>query len=876
MPETPIQEPIEMTEYPNTLIHYDNKVVELDPSRILVCFRQPTDREEVQQVATRLRLSLEDHDRQRAHSPRDIINHTKHRYWLRSSSGKAISDDTSAKFAALSPIAWVAPVYWPLWSQETRARFSLLPNVLLVRYRSHATQEEIRRIEEKYGLERNDAKSRHLGGRFFYDVNLLAGNAYALRDNVAKEPAVMSTHYSSMPMHSPLALRPNDEHFGDQWNLGCIGAEDGWDVTTGDPGVVIGILDSGCNMEHEDLQEGFDETGGYNASTGRHDGSDPGTSAIPGHGTCVAGIAAARIGNARGIAGVAGECKIHAVAIPNYTDDEVDGAIREAVDAARVQVINMSFRDIDHSWDTLELDATIDYAYHSGVFLCAAAANVDQPAIGYPALHPEVVAVGAIDRNLQRAQDQPGDLVPWGSSYGGLLDVVAPGVDCMATALLGGYGSFAGTSAAGPHVAGLAALLLSAYRTLSVDRVRSVIEQTCEKVRPDLYAYTLHDDHPNGPWNEEMGYGLINIDRALRYADVVIRDHLADNGSLPSNPEDEVFWDSPDIGIKREDDGVFGHDGAMIRGQTNYVYVQVTNLGPAQARDVTVRCRAVSFSSTEFEYPRDWESAEDAGEDGWYVDATAIEGTFSSIAVDGSALARFELSAEEVHRLHNWETSGGHPCILAQVRCTNDYNEAVPGHNVWSSNNLAQKNVSTTLILAGSGAFFSFISGHPSNAEPCFELVIDRHGLPAGLELFLDPYDAIPHFPGVELKPPRAAAAPSITFLERTRLGISACGCEGVLTLEAGSTFSCSEETVQDFVLHGAQYVMHQGKRLIAIRNSRTSVRVAKGPGERRQFVLRFDAPSDAKPGTQYRIDVAQRSVKGQTVGGVTWLARIA
>jgi hypothetical protein len=857
-----------MTEYPSTLVHYDNRIIEHDPSRLLVCFQQPTTRKNAQEFAQHFTLALEDAGQNSSDTPWSIINHTPQRYWLRSRSGQAISDGTCAKLTALRSIDWIAPVYWPVWSQEQRARFSPLPNVLIVRYHTRASNNQIQQLEQKYRLKLNEARSRHLGPRLFYDLNRRTTSSYALRASLAKEPLVMATHYSSMPMHSPLAtLTPSDDQFPEQWNLQRIGAERGWQVTTGSDSVVIGILDSGCNMAHEDLVGAFDGPG-YNADTGEADGSDTGT-----HGTSVTGIAAARINNdgsggtAIGIAGIAGGCRVHVVAVPNYTDDEVDRALREAVDEAGVSVINMSFRDDDHAWDRLVIDDTLDYAHGCGVFLCSSAGNLNRAIVEYPALHPRVIAVGAIDDHEQRAQE-----ATWGSSYGMFLDLVAPGVGCPATTAAGGYAPFGGTSAAAPHVAALAALLRSAYPTLSHNQVRHVIEQTCEKIRPDLYTYAVDERHPNGTWNEEVGYGLISIDRALHYADCIIRDHPDDDGSLPSNAEGEIFWDSPDIGIRHEDDGVFGHDGAMSRGETNYVYLRVTNLGPHEAQNVAVLCRAVAFAGTEFEFDADWASAADES----HIDATAIDAAFSSIPAGDSVIARFSLSATQVDSLHNWEISGWHPCILAQVRCDNDYNETVTGQSVWNSNNLAQKNVSTMLIVQRSGAFFPFLSGHPSNVEPYFELVIDRHALPSHLELLLDPHDSTPYFPRVNLTPPHPAAPTGITFLERTRLGVSACGCEGILTLEAGSTFSCQEETPQISPLQGAEFVTRNGRRLIAIRNSRAIIRVPKHPGAMKQCVLRFEAPGNVNPGTQYRIDVAQTNVKGRTVGGVTLLAQIA
>ncbi len=77
---------------------------------------------------------------------------------------------------------------------------------------------------------------------------------------------------------------------------------------------------------------------------------------------------------------------------------------------------------------------------------------------------------------------------------------------------------FGGTSAATPHVAGVAALVLSVNPCLTYEEVIEILESTCTKIRPDLYTYGSNPDHPNGTWNNEVGYGLVNAYEALLLA----------------------------------------------------------------------------------------------------------------------------------------------------------------------------------------------------------------------------------------------------------------------------------------------------------------------------------------------------------------------
>jgi subtilisin family serine protease len=158
--------------------------------------------------------------------------------------------------------------------------------------------------------------------------------------------------------------------------------------------------------------------------------------------------------------------------------------------------------------------------------------------IQYPASHWRVLAVGASDANDKRQTRTNGFSPAWDSRYGSNLSVVAPGVLIRTTDLGGGYDAngpgftgFIGTSAAAPHVAGLAALILSLQpdrgrfspvwldpprNGLTNYQVSRIIEESAEKVG----GYTYHKDplHPWGSWNSEMGYGRINVANALRLA----------------------------------------------------------------------------------------------------------------------------------------------------------------------------------------------------------------------------------------------------------------------------------------------------------------------------------------------------------------------
>jgi subtilisin family serine protease len=147
--------------------------------------------------------------------------------------------------------------------------------------------------------------------------------------------------------------------------------------------------------------------------------------------------------------------------------------------------------------------------------------------VKYPASHPRVIAVGAAASDDRRyhigSPDTSGLPNDWESNYGPELSVVAPS-PVLTTVKDSSYFHFRGTSAAAPHVAGLAALLLSLLQhpvdvppsTQMNDLVRFIIEWTAAKVGG--YSYAHDAVHPNGTWSGEMGYGRIDMADALRFA----------------------------------------------------------------------------------------------------------------------------------------------------------------------------------------------------------------------------------------------------------------------------------------------------------------------------------------------------------------------
>jgi len=314
---------------------------------------------------------------------------------------------------------------------------------------------------------------------------------------------------------SPLPVKiPNDPLFNQQWTLNqpndCdIDAPEAWNIKTGNPSVVIAIVDTGVDYNHHDLaaniwhdpvhgNPGYDfvdinttEYTEYYRFTLCPDEDytvpDDDPMDVHSHGTHCAGIASAVTNNSIGVAGVAWNCKVMPVRngfkIDYYGDiygmmecDDSAFAIIYAADHG-ADVISMSWGGMYNS--QLIKDA-LDYAYGTGVVLVAAAGNDHFKLKSYPGAYDNVIAVGATDENDERA---------YFSTYGEWVDVAAPGVNILSTIPGNQYTKYSGTSMATPLVAGVSGLLISKNQDCPypVYMVRSMIPFTADEIQTDKY-----------------------------------------------------------------------------------------------------------------------------------------------------------------------------------------------------------------------------------------------------------------------------------------------------------------------------------------------------------------------------------------------------
>jgi len=347
---------------------------------------------------------------------------------------------------------------------------------------------------------------------------------------------------------------PNDEFYVTQWHYPLIHLPAAWDLTTGDPGVIVAVIDTGVLLNHPDIRDKL--VAGYDFidsifSSGDGDGIDPNPDdpgdggSLPSsfHGTHVSGTVAAASNNGIGVAGVAWDAMImplRVLGIGGGTSYDISQAVRFAAGLAndsntvpprRADVMNLSLGG--PSFSQASQDA-FTAARNAGVVIVAAAGNGSSSQFSYPASYDGVISVSAVDAVRQ--------LTPY-SNFGSAIDVAAPGGDFRSDRNADGYpdsiastggddssGSISfiylfsdGTSMASPHVAGVIALM----KSVNADLTPTVIDQ-------QLALGKLTDDIGVAGRDNSFGHGLINAQKAVTTA-------LSLDGSPPP--------DSPVLGV---------------------------------------------------------------------------------------------------------------------------------------------------------------------------------------------------------------------------------------------------------------------------------------------------------------------------------------
>lgn len=244
-----------------------------------------------------------------------------------------------------------------------------------------------------------------------------------------------------------------------------------WGVTTG-KGVTVAVIDTGVKANHEDLPNlrRVEVT----------NGKEPlGLEDATGHGTHVAGIIGAAMGNGKGGAGIAPGATILSLRVVNAAgyiyDSALIAALRTAVKNG-AQIVNISIGGTAYN---AVFQKVINEAAEAGVTVVAAMGNDGTNCLNYPAGYDNVIGVVSVDRTNNRAS---------GSSYGTWGDVAAPGAAVWSTTYNGSYGPKSGTSMASPVVAGVAALYKSVHPDATPAQITARLKATATRGGSDLGA----------------------------------------------------------------------------------------------------------------------------------------------------------------------------------------------------------------------------------------------------------------------------------------------------------------------------------------------------------------------------------------------------
>ena len=340
-----------------------------------------------------------------------------------------------------------------------------------------------------------------------------------------------------------ITATPNDPQYPNQWHLPQISAPAGWDVTTGAPGVIIAVIDTGIDTTHPDFAGKL--VSGYNFVAQTTDVTD-----LNGHGTQTAGTAAADTNNGVGVAGVDWQSQIMPLVAcdsgGNCQYSAIESAITYAADHG-AKVISIS---IGGTSDSSALQSAINYAWNKGLVIVAASGNGGTNMLYYPGGDQNVVGVGATCDTL--------NTLCGFSNYGTGLDVVAPGGNIFTTAAGGGYTYDSGTSFSTPIVSGVAALLFAKNPSLSNSQVVSLLESGADPL-------------PAGStgWNQSFGYGMVDVAKSLAATGQTNQDTIPPsapanlNGSAASATQANIGWSASTDNV-----GVMGYyvyrNGAKI------------------------------------------------------------------------------------------------------------------------------------------------------------------------------------------------------------------------------------------------------------------------------------------------------------------------
>ena len=404
----------------------------------------------------------------------------------------------------------------------------------------------------------------------------------------------------------PQATKVNDTRSSEQWALERVEAYEAWDIARTDGAVTVAVIDNGCLVTHEDLEDNIVAT--YNAVDGSTDVTPVTQDRTPGHGTHVCGIIAAEANNGKGIAGVSYNARLLPIQVFEWFYSENQGAyvvatskenllkayafVVENADAYKIKVANMSVgvacptetpESVASGKDSEPMAIAVKRATEAGVLTVTASGNdaitYKGPYINFPGdwldCSLNVVATTNADDNARASYSN------YNMEGQTVKNISAPGEGILSAyynpktpSLSGnsGYDSRGGTSMAAPHVSGIAALVFSLDLSLTPENVRDVLCDTAT----DLNA--ANNVSAESTFDYETGYGLVNARKAV---EAVFVERLSLEGAEVALSSCEYTYD----GEEKEPGVTVTLNGLELARDTDYTveYFDNVNAGTATA-----------------------------------------------------------------------------------------------------------------------------------------------------------------------------------------------------------------------------------------------------------------------------------------------------